>query len=228
MHKNLKRGLSRGALDPETKTWPGLPELSILRVIGEVWPTSDMNHAVVTPARLLMGAYLGLGRVRSLTDLASGLFICSLFLQFEQLSKRLVPEAINFLINTVLHLCPHDLEDIAAVPGAFPCPDFRSELCKTLVIKSKKANSLVVQKPNLGALLGGANLGEQAKVDLLSLGLDLLGRYADIYKGLDAFFELYQPIADVLAHLRPSNLPDDLKVIVRVCPNLSYNDTFAP
>ncbi len=60
MHKNLKRGLSKGALDPEAKTWPGLQELSLLRVIGQIWPTSDMNHHVVSPARLLIGAYLGL------------------------------------------------------------------------------------------------------------------------------------------------------------------------
>ena len=107
MHKNLKRGLSHGALDPEAKTWPGLAELSLLRLIGIVWPTSDMNHAVISPARLLMGAYLGLGRVRSLTDIGSGLLLCTLFLQFEELSKRLVPEAINFLVNTVLHLYAH-------------------------------------------------------------------------------------------------------------------------
>jgi nucleolar protein 14 len=65
MYKNLKRGLSRGASHPEAKTWPGLPELSLLRLIGSVWSTSDLNHAVVSPTRVLMGAYLGLCRVRS-------------------------------------------------------------------------------------------------------------------------------------------------------------------
>lgn len=72
MHKNVKRGLSRGALDPESKTWPGVPELSLLRIIGLIWPTSDLNHAVGSPTRVLVDAYLGLGRVRSLRDLASG------------------------------------------------------------------------------------------------------------------------------------------------------------
>ncbi|KAF7966808.1 hypothetical protein HWV62_36975 [Athelia sp. TMB] len=211
MHKNLKRGLSRGALDPEAKTWPGLPELSLLRVIGEVWPTSDMNHAVVTPARLLMGAYLGLGRVRSLVDVASGLFICTLFLQFEGLSKRLVPEAINFLVNTILHLCPNDFADAAALPGTFPIPDFRSESCKTLVIKAKKSSNLAPQRPDLGALLRGVDLGDQAKVDLLALSFELLARFADMYKSLDAFIELYQPVVDTLAHLRSSKLPKDLE-----------------
>ncbi len=63
MHKNLKRGLDRGSLDPVSKTWPAFAELTLLRVIGIVWPTSDMNHVVISPTRLLMAAYLGLGRV---------------------------------------------------------------------------------------------------------------------------------------------------------------------
>ena len=40
-----------------------------------------MKHAVVGPARYLMGAYLALPRIRSLADIASGLFVCSLFLE---------------------------------------------------------------------------------------------------------------------------------------------------
>jgi nucleolar protein 14 len=81
MHKNLLRGLSKGATSSASKTWPGVAELGFLRVLGVVWSTSDMNHAVISPTRVLMGAYLGLGRIRSIADLASGLFLCTLFLQ---------------------------------------------------------------------------------------------------------------------------------------------------
>ena len=99
MQKNLVRGLSRGATSLESKTWPGIPELSLLLTISHVWPTSDMNHAVVNPARLLMGSFLGLCRVRSLQDLASGLFICTIFLKYESFSKRFIPEVPAFLSN---------------------------------------------------------------------------------------------------------------------------------
>lgn len=34
--------------------------------------------------------------VRSSQDIASGLFLTTLILQFEELSKRFVPEAVNF------------------------------------------------------------------------------------------------------------------------------------
>lgn len=212
MYKNLKRGLSWGASDVEARTWPGLPELSLLRVIGSMWSTSDLNHAVVSPTRVLMGAYLGLCRVRSLADIASGLFLCTLFLQFEALSKRLVPEAVNFLVNAVLHLAPHRYKELASLPGSFSSPDFRSELCRPLMISVKKRNALVIQRVNIGALLSAEQPTEQAKTDLLGLSFDLLGRYAEMYKGLDGFIELYEPMTEVLRHIDQKHIIDGLQV----------------
>lgn len=210
MHKNLKRGLSKGALDPEAKTWPGLQELSLLRVVGQIWPTSDMNHHVVSPTRLLMGAYLSLGRVRSLQDMASGLFLCSLFLHYEKMSKRFVPEAVNFLVNSILHLAPHPYTDVASLPGNFPAQDFRTALTLPLGLDVKKSKKLSANKPDLTNCLCGKALGEQTKVDLLGLTWELLGRFADLYKGLDGFIELFTPIQETLGSVKADSLPPDL------------------
>lgn len=81
MQKNLTRGLARGAADPRAKTWPGAAELTLLRMVGMIWSTSDFSHPVVAPAMLLMGQYLSQGRVRGTADLGSGLFLCSLVAQ---------------------------------------------------------------------------------------------------------------------------------------------------
>ncbi|OSD04573.1 Nop14-like protein [Trametes coccinea BRFM310] len=210
MHKNLKRGLSRGATDLEAKTWPGLSELSLLRVVGQLWPTSDMNHAVISPARLLMGAYLGLCRVRSLQDIASGLFLCSLFAHYEKLSKRLVPEAVNFLVNSVLHLAPHSFKDAASIPGNFPLQDFKTALTSSLAVDTKKAKKLSVGKPNLARCLAEGDLAEQEKVDLLGVALELLGKFSDMYKGVEGFIELYTPVQDILGAVKVTSLPSDL------------------
>lgn len=212
MHKNLKRGLSRGALDLESKTWPGIAELSLLRIIGQIWPTSDLNHAVVSPTRILMGAYLGLGRVRSLSDISSGIFLCTLFLQFETLSKRLVPEAINFLVNSVLHLAPHRYVDVTALPGSHPSPDFRSEHCRSLAMSTKARKIISLQKPDFGRLMQAEDSDEQAKADLLTLALNLLGKFADLYKGIDGFIDLYEPVLDILQNLESKRLSESHNV----------------
>ena len=212
MHKNLKRGLSQGALQPEAKTWPGPAELTILRITGSLWPTSDMNHAVVSPARVLMGAYLGLARVRSLNDIASGLFLCTLFLAYEQLSQRFVPEAVNFLVNTVLHLAPNKYQNASELPGSFPSPDFRSSHCRQLALDAKSARGLKIQKPDFGVLLTSEDLDDASKLNLLALSLDLLGRYADLLKGLEAFVEIFDPIAQILSNLKLQKYEVDLQV----------------
>lgn len=212
MHKNLTRGLAHGALKDGSRTWPGIPELSLLRVVGIVWSTSDLNHPVVNPARLLMGAYLGLCRIRSLQDVTSGLFLCTLFLQYEELSKRLVPETVNFLANAVLQMAPHGFKDVAAFPGGFPAPDIRAERLSSLRI-GKKEKGLSTRTPELLVYFSDEpRTDEQSKVDLLGLVLDLLNKFADMYKGLDGFIELYQPLSDILQGVKTSGLPKDLQV----------------
>lgn len=215
MHKNLKRGLATGASEPDARTWPGLSELVFLRVTGTIWPTSDMHHPVISPARLLMGAYLGLCRVRSFGDVTSGLFLSSLFLQYEFLSKRFVPEATNFVVNATLHLAPHVFVSATSLPGIFPCPDLRSALCEPLAIDRMKASDLAFRKPDLVQMLS-ADPTEQSKIDALGLALCLLERFADMYKSLDGFIELYDPINLVLAGLECGQLSEDVQVWPRV------------
>ncbi len=198
MHKNLKRGLSRGAANPEAKIWPGPSELVLLRLIGLIWSTSDLNHAVVSPTRVLMGAYLGLGRVRSLSDVSSGLFLCTLFLQYESLSKRFVPEAVDFLVDALLHLAPTNFKD-ASSSKSFARSNFRWEACGSLPLKASKS----MPKPgkaDFATLLMLEEPNEQARVDLLALTLDLLVNFTTLYKGLDGFVELCDPILEIIRH----------------------------
>lgn len=211
MHKNLKRGLATGALEPEAKTWPGLSELTFLRVIGIIWPTSDMRHPVISPARLLMGAYLGLCRIRSFGDVIRGLFLSSLFLQYELLSKRFVPEAINFVVNATLHLAPHVFASTKSLPGIFTRPDLRSELCESLAIDSSKASGLRFRAPDLVHMISAIPT-EQSKIDALGLALSLLERFSDMYKSLDGFIELYEPINHILSGLECGQLSKDVQV----------------
>lgn len=81
MHKNLVKGLARGASSPESRTVPGAAELVILRLVGAIWSSSDFSHPVVAPAVLLIGQYLSQTKVRSVQDLGAGLFLCSLLAQ---------------------------------------------------------------------------------------------------------------------------------------------------
>ena len=213
MHKNLKRGLNRGAAEDEAKTWPGLPELVFLRILGVLWPTSDMRHIVVSPARLLMGSYLGLCKIRSFVDAASGLFLCTLFLQYENRSKRLVPEAINFLIDVIRCLSPRKGDSI----GSVRCTPLsrRHDFGQLCIINAGKAMAFSVDRPDLVAVIGGKGNSAQTNVDLLGLAIDLLARFSEPYKALEGFVELYEPVLQMLRDIDSHVLSPMLQVRIQ-------------
>jgi nucleolar protein 14 len=115
-----------------------------------------------------------------------------------------VPEAVNFAVNSVLHLAPHGWADVAALPGAFPAPDFGLALCRGLAIRDLKnaVGAGAGKKAELAVLLTMTEAPtEEGKAQLLGLAVDLLGRFADMYKGLEGFIELYEPVLEILLHV---------------------------
>jgi nucleolar protein 14 len=65
----------------EKKTFPTEQELILFYTIGQIYPPSDLVHAVVNPTMLFMGQILGQMKVKTVQDLARGFFVASLFLQ---------------------------------------------------------------------------------------------------------------------------------------------------
>lgn len=214
MHKNLKRGLSRGAADDHAKTWPGIPEFVLLRVLGALWPTSDMRHAVVSPARLLMGSYLGLCKIRSFADAASGLCLCTLFLQYENRSNRLIPEAINFLIDAVRSLSLRRSDTTGPVRSApFPLRHNFGPLC--VLNDTATARMISMNRPDLVSVISDKGNKVQTNVDLLGLAVDLLAQFAELYKALEGFVELYEPVLQILCDVDSDVLCPVLQVSPR-------------
>jgi nucleolar protein 14 len=212
MEKNLKRGLSLPA--SPSRVFPALPELALLRTAGALFPPSDMHHPVLSPARLLVGAYLALGlpRVRALADLASGLFLCGLCAAWEARSRRLVPEAVAFCVNAVARVAPARWKEAGDVPGAFPLPEWGAT--RGLRLKRGEGEGADVAKPNLVEMLTaepGVDEGRM-KVELLSAALKTLSRFAEMYKDLDGFIELFQPVLDVFNGVQAQKLPQSLQV----------------
>ncbi|CAO1634742.1 unnamed protein product [Sympodiomycopsis kandeliae] len=217
MERNLNRGLAKGALLPEARTWPGAPELTLLRIAGLIWPTSDQNHPVATPLALLCSHYLAHCRVRNLADVASGLYLSSLILHQQDEAKRLVPEALNSVQNAVMLLAPlsgkgKDLARAACSQFGIPSPDFGQAHAHDLALSySAKGSQLPSPKPaRLYNLLAATSSDTQSKVDLLGMALSLAERFGDLYFGTGAFIELFEPLLRVLQSVSWSALPSSL------------------
>ncbi|TXT06079.1 hypothetical protein VHUM_03552 [Vanrija humicola] len=200
MQKNLQRGLARGASNPASKTLPSAPELVILRLVGVTWSTSDFSHPVVQPAVLLIGQYLSQSRIRRVSDIASGLFLCSVISQYESMSKRLVPEVIDFLASSILALVKRKKN--AAAVKAYPSQVVCDIQMTTSVAHNSPADVL--------SALAEADV-EQNKADLLSVALRLVSTFANMYSSTDSFIELFRPLLSVLEGSRVAKLAPELQ-----------------
>ncbi|CAO1624935.1 unnamed protein product [Parajaminaea phylloscopi] len=228
MERNLNKGLSKGAVRATSRTWPGATELTLLRLAGLVWPTSDLSHVVTTPLILLEAHYLAHCRVRSYSDLASGLFIVSLVLQQQSgqdEAQRLVPEALNFVHNALMLLLPlkqHKLKEAArkvCQRYAVPAPDFNEEHAKHLALSG--GSGYPAETPQLFDILASKASASQAQgegdvepaaeahdaqmsVNLFNLTLGLIEQLADLYRGTSAFMELFEPFLKLLQIAEPT------------------------
>ncbi|KAH9977668.1 Nop14-like family-domain-containing protein [Lactifluus volemus] len=175
MHKNLRRGLNRSAVDCDAKTWPGLPELVLLRTLGALWPTSDMHHVVVSPARLLMGSYLGLCKISLSLMLPVACFSAHCFFSYQLLDQY-------FPVTVTARRVP-------AESGRSSPPSQRHHNGQLCVIGKGEAKTLSVNRPDLVAIIGDKRVTAQTNVDLLGLTT------------LSGFVELYGPVLQILGDI---------------------------
>jgi nucleolar protein 14 len=96
---------------------PSPADLILLSAIGTIFSTSDHFHQVVTPAMLCMTRYLGQKVPANLNDLAVGAYFGTLILHYQRMSKRYIPEIVNFTLNALCALAPAQPK---VIPGNFP------------------------------------------------------------------------------------------------------------
>ncbi|KAJ1033240.1 hypothetical protein NDA13_001237 [Ustilago tritici] len=218
MQRNLSRGLAKGPIEADARTWPRLPELTMLRLVGSVWPTSDKQHNVTTPLALLIAQYLGHARIRSVSDLASGLFLCSLVVSNEKESKRLFPEALNFLFSAVAILAPlggekkqrEGLAKVRAVAEEYgiPTPDVNAHHTRHLRLSGEDSVEQAQEAVDLPSLITSKStddsaLQQQQSSTLLSVALSLISNFSELYNGSTSYVELFTPFSTLLS-LSPS------------------------
>ncbi|XP_064007653.1 nucleolar protein 14 isoform X2 [Pogoniulus pusillus] len=187
--------------------FPGLDTLIYLKIISLLFPTSDFWHPVVTPAFIYMSQLLTKCRITTLQDVIKGLFICCLFLEYVSLSKRFVPELINFLLG-VLHISlPKKQAQGYTVVHPFTPVGKNLELL--LVCDKKDLDSW--QKQNLPLSIV-TKLKEMSRTETnhirlscLALCFDLIKKCAVLYESLPSFHEIMHPVRILLTQHLPAN-----------------------
>ena len=198
MHKSRALSLTAG-------------DLMLLSAIGTIFPTSDHFHQVVTPAILTMSRYLGLKIPQSLSDYATGAYLCTLCLQYQKLSKRYVPEVVNFIENTLCVLAPTKMSNL---PGNFPSHEPKNSVRIESASESPRRLAFYDCVPEDKT----SDEEESLKLALLDTNLKLLDGAADTWTGKAAFPEVFTPALQVIQHLSNkkncSHLPSDTRISI--------------
>jgi nucleolar protein 14 len=181
IHKNRSLSLTPG-------------DLVIFTAIGTIFPTSDHFHQVVTPAILTMARYLGLKIPQNLSDYTKGAHLCTLCLQYQRLSKRYVPEVMNFVENTLCVLAP---QKFAKLPGNFPFHEPKISVRIEDIPKETRRLKFYDCVDEEHSEEEEAEL----KIALLEANIRLLDSAADLWAEKSAFTEIFEPVSKIVKHL---------------------------
>lgn len=167
-------------------------DLVILTGVAAIFPTSDHFHAIATPAHLCIARYLGQGAIESLADLATGAYACSLFLQYQAVSKRYMPEFINYILNA---LCNLGLSKLSLGCNlGFPVRRPEEPMHVLKPTSPRKLHFWDIAGPKPGK-------EEELKSSLLTTLLALLDTASDLWTGQSAYQEIFGPVEGVLKTL---------------------------
>ncbi|XP_027747193.1 nucleolar protein 14 [Empidonax traillii] len=188
-------------------TFPGLDTLIYLKITSLLFPTSDFWHPVVTPAFIYMSQLLTKCRITTLQDVIKGLFVCCLFLEYVSLSRRFVPELINFLLG-VLHISLPK-KQAQGYTVVHPFTPLGKNLELLLVHDKEDLESWQKQSLPLGIV---TRLKETSKTEMnhirlscLALCFDLIKKCAALYESLPSFHEIMHPVRILLTQHVPVN-----------------------
>lgn len=199
---------------------PSPGDLILLTAISSIFPTSDHFHQVVTSALLIMCRYLGLKIPEYLYELAIGSYICTICLHYQKISRRYIPESINFIHNTLCTLAPIKL---ARLPGNFPI--HKPKISLRLKGHVKSARKLSLFELFTPTVIEGEQK-EALKVSLIDANLKILDAAADTWIGKAAFVETFQPSLEILEHLASSQcssyFPESTKVIINLSSQIKF------
>lgn len=202
--------------------WPSLGRLLFFQVLGQVFSVSDLKNEVVFPASLILSQCLVQCPVTTVRDVASGLLCCSILLEYNVDTNKVLPEVLSFL-TSVLYLY---LPTVPAIGSKHrQClSTFRLESLHFLreeVSKGKKLDISSLRVTWQAFLNNGTELSHiqedlpTASASILSSVYTLLSKFIiPKYSEQSAFPEFIQPTQVALQMLRPHDkpqLPKDLQ-----------------
>ncbi|CAC5420942.1 NOP14 [Mytilus coruscus] len=203
--------------------YPGLDTLLLLKLVAVLFPTSDFRHPVTTPTMLFICQMLAQTPVNHERDIAVGLFLCNLCLEYIYLSRRFVPEAINFLHGLLYLASKKDPNKIEPVLPPFKPVGKSINLLEIKKPVEKKIQTQLKMSEVLTTDMDRDALNNDGfRLSVISSMVSLLEQFSSVYDNYPSYKEIFSPIKCQCGKLPVSNYPDSLrKQIQRLVNNIT-------
>ena len=176
------------------KSIPGLDTLIFLKLAILLFPASDFRHPVVTPVLTFMCSILSTARPLDRATFASGLFLAATLTECVMLSKRFIPELVNFL-SGIYHVCSLN-------PGSRPVPP-----CKGgSLLRVEKPCSGPVIKLKVSEITSVREMDNTFKASCVHKASLITIKLLDLYRDIPAAKEIFSSISLLIQGSNGENL----------------------
>ncbi|KAK3095262.1 hypothetical protein FSP39_012329 [Pinctada imbricata] len=197
--------------------YPALDTLLLLKLVVILFPTSDFRHSVTTPAHIFITQMLSQCPVRNERDIAAGLFLSSLCLEYVTLSKRFIPECTNFL-HGLLFLASQKSKKLEAVIPPFKPVGKNNDL----LVVNKDSKDISIEKLCMSKVLStdldrNELSNNKFRICAINTVVVLLKEFIALYKTLPSCREIFLPFVTMVKKLPVIKYPSQLQVSVPSC-----------
>lgn len=196
--------------------YPALDTLMLLKLVAILFPTSDFRHAVTTPAMIFIAQMLAETSVKHERDVAVGLFLCTLVLEYVSLSKRFVPECVNFLHGLLFLASNKDPNKYARVIPPFrPVGKFNDLLVVSKTNKKADVKMLKMSKVLNVEMDIDELRNDDFRLSVIKGCVALLSEFQTLYQELPSYREIFSPILDMMDKLPVNKYPLTLQESIK-------------
>lgn len=199
----------RQVLSAEYKQWslrrrefPPTSTLILFQLTALMFPASDFQHPVITPAFQFLGQVLAKAQVKSASNLLQGLLTCKIVMEYICSSKRFMPELVNFLTSSVGYFSNSE-KCIFLPPFTAKCKLWR---------ESEDGDGMV--DTTLSQMLTHSSDGDlpthSKQHHLLKVILNMILRLLQLYKHLPSFPEIFAYLDANLESVSSESWPQPL------------------
>lgn len=177
---------------------PSFGTIMCFKFVKILFSTSDFIHPVAGPAMLFMCNILHSCRPKDLRELSACLFISTLIYEYVHVSKKFVPEVINFLCSVICMAISGEEKGSPIYGNRNMNNRNRYLLLPTLANRNNLEKLKLATKPDLLKLICPEELSElntdEVKIELLLTAVRLLIAFVRLNSQLPCFKEIFEPI----------------------------------